>query len=84
MKEGPGGDLPPGIDTPGKRALYNNLSNDDQRAIDVHAAILAVRKANWRGNPAKENEIKGAIYGVVNDTAEVERIFAVVLQQDEF
>ena len=76
--------LPPTLDTPGKRALYNNLGNDEAKAVTIHAAIINIRKAAWRGNAAKEREIKAAIHGVLKDKAEVERIFAIVRQQDEF
>lgn len=81
---GPGSGLPAALDTSGKRALYNNLDNDEAKALAVHAAILMTRKADWRGNLSKEREIKGAIYGVVQDKDDVERIFAIVRQQGEF
>jgi type I restriction enzyme R subunit len=39
------------------------------------------KQDGWRDNQAKENEIKYAIFKVVSDVEEVERIFAIVKQQ---
>jgi type I restriction enzyme R subunit len=79
---GPG--VPPDINTPGKRALFNNLGEDEALAVKVHDTIMKVRPDGWRGNITKENVIKGALYGVLQDEAEVERIFSIVKAQNEF
>jgi len=69
------------LDTPAKRALWSNLGKDESLAIKVDTAILVSRSDGWRGNSAKENLIKQAIYKVLNDVAEVERIFNIAKQQ---
>ncbi len=84
VHEGKSDDVPEILDTPAKRALYNNLNNDEELAIKIDKAIWAVKKADFRGNNQKENEIKGAIYEILNDESEVERIFAIVKQQHEY
>ncbi len=43
-----------------------------------------LRPDGWRGMQAKERVIKAALYGVVQDQAEVERIFAILVQQTEY
>ena len=73
-----------GIKTNAQRALYNNLGNNEKLAIAVDTAVRSSRRADWRGNIPSENEIKSAIYQVVNDKAEVERIFQIVKQQNEY
>ena len=50
----------------------------------VDAVVLNNMRADWRGNIPSENEIKRAIFEVLNDTAEVERIFQIVKQQNEY
>ena len=47
-------------------------------------AIKRVKKADFRGNPQKENEIKAAIYKILEDEKEVERIFPIIKQQNEY
>jgi type I restriction enzyme R subunit len=43
------------------------------------------RQDNWRGNPAKENLIKEALYSVVGyDETELERIFPIIVAQTEY
>ena len=77
-------DLPAEISTNAQRALYRNLGNNQELAIAVDAAVHASRHADWRGNIPAENLIKQAIYGVIKDKAEVERIFSIIKQQNEY
>jgi type I restriction enzyme R subunit len=77
-------DLPVALNTPGKRALYNNLGQNEQRALAVDQAVRNSRPDAWRGVPARELVIKRAIYDVLNDEAEVERVFAIIRQQGEY
>ena len=80
----PNNPLPPSIKTNAQRALYNNLGKNEQLAVSVDAAVKASRYADWRGNIPSENLIKQAIYQVLNDEAEVERIFEIIKQQNEY
>ncbi len=77
-------DLPAGIKTNAHRALFNNLSKDETLAISVDKAVHSSRRADWRGNIPSENLIKKSIYEVLKDTAEVERIFQIIKQQNEY
>ena len=77
-------DLPAGIQTNAQRALYNNLGKNEDLATLVDAAVCDNKRADWRGNIPSENEIKHAIFEVLNDKAEVERIFQIVKQQNEY
>ncbi len=77
-------DLPQGVETPAQRALYHNLEEDEATALKVHEEVLRVKKADFRGNLQKENEIKSVIYGILKDEKEVERIFAIIKQQREY
>ena len=43
-----------------------------------------VRPDGWRGVQAKEELIKAALFGVLQDTAEVERLFPVLVAQPEY
>ncbi len=77
-------DLPVRIKTNAQRALYHNLGNNEESAILVDAAVYSSRRADWRGNIPSENLIKQAIYKVLKDKTEVERIFPVIKKQNEY
>jgi len=77
-------DLPARIQTIAQRALYNNLGKNEELAIAMDAAIKRVKKADWKGNLHKENEIKAEIYKILKDEDEVERIFPIIKQQNDY
>jgi type I restriction enzyme R subunit len=101
-------DLPAALDTPGKRALYNNLKSagrtpamgdDDggapggypplgdavaRLALRIDEAIKVARPDAWRGVLAREQVIKRALYDVLRDEDEVERLFVIVKAQAEY
>jgi len=75
---------PASLNTAAKRTLWNNLGNDEALAIQIDTAIMVTKSDGWRGNGAKENQIKQAIFKIVNDVDEVERIFNIVRHQQEY
>ncbi|HEY1068740.1 MAG TPA: HsdR family type I site-specific deoxyribonuclease [Pirellulales bacterium] len=77
-------DTPPALDTPGKRALFNNLGQDEALALKIDAAVQIARPDDWRGIQSRELVIKRALFGVLNDVGEVERIFVIVKSQAEY
>lgn len=56
--------VPSNIDTPGKRALWNNLAQDEELALRIYAAVIEERPDGWRGVQAKEQIVKNALFGV--------------------
>ena len=90
LQAGHGDDTPEEMNTPGRRALFNNLGKDPGLALKIDTSIRELRPDGWRGVPAREQVIKGAIYdglkgGASNGVeAEVERIFLIVKQQREY
>jgi type I restriction enzyme R subunit len=77
-------DLPAEIKSNAQRALYHNLGKNKDLALEVDQAILRSLIADWRGNQPSENLIKQAIYKVLPDVSEVERIFQIVKQQNDY
>jgi type I restriction enzyme, R subunit len=53
-------------------------------AIEIDTQIKHVRADNWRGNKTKEQQIKAALYGILHNIDEVERIFIIIQQQYEY
>jgi len=75
---------PKSLNTRARRALYDNLGNDEQRAIALDDAIQRTKKDGWRGNRIKEREVRYAIRKVLQDEALANRILEIVKKQDEY
>jgi len=81
---GLGEDTPSTLNTPGKRALYNNLSQNEDLALRIDETVKRVRPDAWRGVEPRERVIKQALFGTLKDVAEVERIFPILKVQSEY
>jgi type I restriction enzyme R subunit len=100
-------ETPAQLNTPGRRALYNNLKLDRTGNVDldlsdeptgykgrqdeklrlammIDETVKRVRPNGWRGVKPKENIIKGALFEVLQDADEVERLFLVIERQREY
>jgi type I restriction enzyme R subunit len=55
------GAYPVTMNTPGKRALYDNLDKDEALALAIDAAVRASRQDDWRSNPFKVKKVRNAI-----------------------
>jgi len=53
-------------------------------ALKIDAAVKQVRPDGWRGVQAREQVIKAAVYEILQDVAEVERIFLIIKAQGEY
>src|SRR2546425_2313342 len=84
VEAGQAEDTPEQLNTPGRRALYNNLNRNEALAIKIDSEVKRVRPDGWRGIQAREQVIKAALYGVLQNEAEVERIFLIIKQQKEY
>jgi len=77
-------DTPVRLNTPGKRALYNNLGQNEALALQIDEKVKQVRPDDWRGIEARERVIKAALYEILNSEDEVERIFPIIKAQTEY
>ena len=62
---------------------------NENLAISIHKQILKSKQDDWRGNRIKEKQIRIAIKkslseNDIKDESEVERIFKLVLNQNEY
>jgi type I restriction enzyme R subunit len=75
---------PDTLNTPAKRAIYNNVGENEALALAIDKKIKDVKPHGWRGVTSKENVIQQALYEILGDFAEVERIFNIITQQSEY
>ena len=52
--------------------------------LEIDRAVIDVRSDDWRGNHAKEQIIKNALYQVLGDVPALERIYQILVQQKEY
>ncbi|MET3217379.1 UNVERIFIED_ORG: type I restriction enzyme R subunit [Burkholderia territorii] len=89
VQSGKAVDTPAALDTGGKRALFNNLkaagSHTPEQslalALEIDTAVRRVRPDGWRGVLPRENVIKQALWDILGDDSEVERIFLIIEAQ---
>ena len=55
-----------------------------EKAKRIDAAVKQVRPDGWRGVQSREQVIKAALYKILLDKAEVERIFLIIKAQSEY
>jgi type I restriction enzyme R subunit len=85
VQVGKSADTPEKLDTSGKRALYNNLNNNEALALKIDETVRRVRPNAFRGHLAKENVIKKALFPLLGkDQAEVERVFLIIKAHQEY
>jgi len=77
------------LNTSAKRALYDNLDKNESLALVLHENITEYKPDGWRGNTLKEKKIKKIITNELekvgkDDSKEVERVFELVKNQNEY
>lgn len=76
---------PRSFDTPGKRALYDNLEQDEAVAARVDSVVRTTKKDGWRGHYFKERELYNAVceqLGAYRSKADT--IFEIIKNQREY
>ncbi len=59
-------EYPSSLNTNAKRALYDNLDNNEELAKELDHKILTTKKDGWRDNKIKTREVKYAIEEVLD------------------
>lgn len=84
VQTGVASSTPSSLNTMGKRALYNNLDNNEALALQIDSKIKSVAPDGWRGVLAKERVIKQALDQILNNDEKVEDIFQILMAQKEY
>lgn len=74
---------PKTVDTKAKKALYDNLGQNEDLTNSIDAAVRSTKKDGWRGNRIKEREVKNALREFVQES-DLERVFELIKNQDEY
>jgi len=66
------------------RMFYDNCGEDADMALKLDKAVLYNRQDGFRTNQVKQNRIKRALSRIVSDENEVERLFKLIMVQEEY
>ena len=77
-------EYPATLDTRAKRALYDNLGKDEALAMLMDETVKYHKQADFRGNKLKEKKIKIAIKHILPEGYEVDEIFEIIKNQNEY
>ena len=66
------------------RAFYDNCGEDEELTIRLHKAVMTSKMDGFRNNPTKENRIKRALYQILKDDDMVERLYKIVVEQEDY
>lgn len=78
VKTGKNDNIPLSIKTIGMAAIYNYLGKNEELTIACEQAIQKSKKEGFRDNIQKQNEIKEALYEVLNDEDKTIEIYTIV------
>ena len=66
------------------RALFDNCGEDEALALALDSAVRESKQADFRHNEFKERRIKQALYNVLENKDEVERVYNIIVEQGEY
>lgn len=75
-------DFPVSINTTGRKAIYNYLQ-DEELTMVCDQAVQYAKKEDFRNNLQKQNEIKQAIYNVVQNEEQTLKIYSIIENNKE-
>ncbi len=82
-KPGSGKTYPARIQTPGQKALYDNIGDLDM-ALEVHEGILREAQHGFRDNQIKKRKLRQWLATLFPDEAELERIYHIIEANHEY
>lgn len=78
------GEYPESVNTPAKRALYDNLNKNEELAMVLDHDIVYGKKVDWIGDVIKEREVKNIIKRHISGKEKVGQILDIVKSQREY
>jgi len=84
VKAGHGGEYPSTMTTPGRKALYENLGQDEATTMAVDEAIRSTAQTGWRGNRMKERMLMRKLLEILDTDDAVDKIIEFIRSHDEY
>ncbi len=84
VKAGHGSEYPPTMTTTGRKALYDNLAQDEAATMAVDEAIRSTAQTGWRGNKMKERMLRRKLLEILDAEDAVDSIIEIIRSHDEY
>ena len=78
------GSYPDTLDSPAKRALYDNLDNDEELALVLHQVIQSSKLDGWRDGGIKEKKLMLAVNKVLDNPDKTLEFMDIIKAQREY
>lgn len=65
-------------------AIYDNTGEAEKLALRIHQAVMDNKMADFRDNKVIVKRIKKALFKILGDDAEVERVYKIIEKQEEY
>lgn len=75
---------PKDINTSGKRALYDNLDQNEDLVFRLDTVLEISITDNWIGNKIKEKKVRKSIALIIDDEEQIDKIMNIIKEQDEY
>ncbi|QIE43288.1 HsdR family type I site-specific deoxyribonuclease (plasmid) [Rhodobacteraceae bacterium SC52] len=83
-KSGHGNTYPESMKTPGQRALFDNLEQDEALALLVDEAVRATAPHGWRGHTMKEKKVRRCLEAEISDSDTVDTLLQILKNHSEY
>jgi len=83
-RAGHGTAYPSGIDTPGRKALYDNMGQDDALTFRVDQLIRETAQTGWRENRMKERMLRRKLGEALRDEEAIDLVIEIIRSHDEY
>ncbi len=84
LKAGHGSEYPSTMTTTGRKALYDNLGQDEAATMAVDEAIRSTAQTGWRGNKMKERMLRRKLLEILDTEDAVDSIIEIIRSHDEY
>ena len=78
------GDYPPSINSRAKQALYDNLDEDAELAVQLDQVIISNKLDGWRDGGIKEKKLMLAVNKIIADPDQTLALMEIIKAQHEY
>ena len=79
------GSYPAAINTPGKKALFDNLGQDEDLALRTHTAIKENAEQGFRGSKQRQKKLRRALEDVAGFPLDkLDEVMSIIIHNEEF
>jgi type I restriction enzyme R subunit len=75
---------PASLTTPARRALYDNLDQDEELAVMLDSVVQYTKNDGWRDGGIREKKVRIAVNGVLQDEEKTAEIMKIIKAQSEY